>query len=185
MELALFKVTHLIKCIETTIGCYSKAPAAPSVLTVCASRWWTSPPLWFAWTARSTLTSPWGLHMVVDAQAVSRERMPRRARVDLEELMMMRKIKKDFVQGVWSDASCCQKSIKKYLVWPEIWVVFFCCCFFLTKSKYLHSYITHLWKVWSLSHHTEVCEECRNGTVHTPTAVMVREPNGINQELNC
>jgi len=36
----------------------------------------------------------------VDAQAVSRERTPRRARVEPEELMMRRKIKKDVVQGV-------------------------------------------------------------------------------------
>lgn len=49
--------------------------------------------------------------MVVDAQAVSRERTPRRARVDLEELTMRRRIKKDVVQGVFSDASC---SVKKF-----------------------------------------------------------------------
>lgn len=36
--------------------------------------------------------------MVVDDQVASRERTPRRARVDQEELMMRRKIKKDVVQ---------------------------------------------------------------------------------------
>lgn len=50
--------------------------------------------------------------MVVDAQAVSRERTPRRARVDLEELTMRRRIKKDVVQGVFSDASCSVKNFQ-------------------------------------------------------------------------
>lgn len=35
---------------------------------------------------------------MVDAQAVSRERTPRRARAELEELTMKRRIKKDVVQ---------------------------------------------------------------------------------------
>lgn len=35
--------------------------------------------------------------MVVDVQDVSRERTPRRARVELEELTMRRRIKKDLV----------------------------------------------------------------------------------------
>ena len=38
---------------------------------------------------------------MADAQAVSRERTPRRARVDPEELTMKRRIKKDAVQGVF------------------------------------------------------------------------------------
>lgn len=39
--------------------------------------------------------------MVVDAQVASRERTPRRARVDQEEPTMRRKIKKDVVKGVF------------------------------------------------------------------------------------
>lgn len=51
--------------------------------------------------------------MVVDAQAASRERTPRRARVDLEELTMRRRIKKDVVHEVFSDASCSVNSLNK------------------------------------------------------------------------
>lgn len=43
--------------------------------------------------------------MVVDDQVASRERMPRRARVDQEGLMMRRKIKKDVSRKSF-DASC-------------------------------------------------------------------------------
>lgn len=39
--------------------------------------------------------------MVVDAQVASRERTPRRARVEQEALTMRRKIKKDAVKGVF------------------------------------------------------------------------------------
>uniref|UniRef100_A0AAZ3R2S8 40S ribosomal protein S9 n=1 Tax=Oncorhynchus tshawytscha TaxID=74940 RepID=A0AAZ3R2S8_ONCTS len=73
----------------------STTPAFSSArgTSVCASRWSTSPPSWCAWTARSTLTSPCVHHTVADAPAVSRERMPRRARVVLGELMRKRRIK--------------------------------------------------------------------------------------------
>lgn len=44
--------------------------------------------------------------MAADAPAASRERTPRRARVELEEPTTRKRIKKDVVQEVCSETSC-------------------------------------------------------------------------------
>lgn len=94
LHLNLDEINAKLGCRANSCNLSSQSPSC-MYFAVYASRWWTSPPLWFVWTARSTLTSPWGLHTVVDAQAASRERMPKRAREELVELTMRRRIKKD------------------------------------------------------------------------------------------
>lgn len=151
MELALFKVTHLIKSIKTTIGCYSKEPAAPSLSRQCAQAGgehpllcgspgqpeahWLLPEvsIWW-WTPRP-------------CQEKERQEGPgwiwrswrrggRLRRILSRECDLMLPAVKSFNKNIWSD----QKN--EYLN-------------FFSLNIYIHttSYSTH-WKGWSLLSHT-------------------------------